>query len=368
MFGQFVIAVVIKIIIILVIYIIGYCCNIIMDNYMDIDTKLTTQLKKYAKTFDTFDEFTKKCIVKMATESIKNNKYLELEKLLKNAIVYVQSNQIKKIKNGLYIVIGNHNKYIIRKHNNQYHCVCPMYKKEGKYANVKNQKCSHIQAIELFKCIEHNKLTMQTTQNIQTTHMPKNIYLLSGDPGAGKSYCINKIISEFGDKTIGTIITDTRQNGSRITFDLVVMNGTSILARKTFAKKERNHDFNIKVGSWYVYSSIIDQYAVPTINEIIIRIKLIKADEKFLFVIDELGKMQSTSESYVQAIDRLIETIEANLHKNFVVVFVVPTNNSKWKGLDLLKKKYKQFMINFNTRQHDQNIFIETILGHIKNY
>ena len=100
------------------------------------------------------------------------------------------------------------------------------------------------------------------------------------------------------------------------------------------------------------------------INEIMNKLNSMKEDEKFLFVIDELGKMQSISKMYVEAIEKLLKTIEQNNYKKFVGVFVVPTNNSKWEGLEELKKKYKLLNINVDEREIQQKEFEKIILNY----
>jgi nucleoside-triphosphatase THEP1 len=148
---------------------------------------------------------------------------------------------------------------------------------------------------------------------------------------------------------------------------LVIRENNTIITNNIFATKVKNEGFNERVGKWFVNSSIFDNYAVPIINTIINtiinKINSMNNNDNFLFVIDELGKMQSTSEMYVNAIKNLFDAIENNKQKNFIGIFVVPTDNSKWIGLDKLKNKYETFNINFNTRKKDQTNFITMILN-----
>lgn len=66
-------------------------------------------------------------------------------------MIYFKNNRILKLNNNEYKVKGNHSEYIVRKNNENYTCECPMYRKLGKYKKINNQKCSHVQAVELFE-------------------------------------------------------------------------------------------------------------------------------------------------------------------------------------------------------------------------
>jgi nucleoside-triphosphatase THEP1 len=171
---------------------------------------------------------------------------------------------------------------------------------------------------------------------------------------------------------------DNVEDGKRISFNLVIKEGKKIIKTKTFAKKTYSDGFDVRIGSWYVNPMVFEKYAVPIINDIIEKIERLDNDsnnsdnsegdnsnnsDKFLFVIDELGKMQSTSKSYVDAIERLFRTIDNSKNKNFTGIFVVPTSNSKWIGLDKLKDKYLSFDIKQKTREKNQLEFVQMVLG-----
>ncbi len=288
-------------------------------------------------------------ILKMIEESFILEKHLEIKKLVKNSVGYLMNNQIEELNDKTYNVNGKHNKYIVHIDGNEYQCECPMYKRQGKYSNVVCETCSHVQAIQLYKFVDTNK--------------QKNVYLLQGDPGAGKSHCINTIIDNYPHDSRSIVVMDTHLDGIRDSFNLVTRKGTTVISQNTFATKKCSGDFNESVGKWYVNPLVFKEHAVPIIYEIIEKINTMDDNETFLFVIDELGKMQSTSPVYVDAIQILFTTIDNNKNKKFKGIFVVPTDDAKWNNLSKLKTKYKTFNININTRTIDQEQFIGIILS-----
>jgi nucleoside-triphosphatase THEP1 len=318
------------------------------------------------------DENLKNCLIKMIEKSMESQNILEIKKLLLNSIGYYKDGKIKKISNDKYEIRGNHGKYLVSKQNNDYICECPMYKKNGKYSNAGKQKCSHVQTVELFECVceEKNKNADNNADADEEANAKggdnNNIFLLSGEPGAGKSYCVDKILNEYGDNSVSFVVMDNVEDGKRISFNLVIKEGKKIIKTKTFAKKTYSDGFDVRIGSWYVNPMVFEKYAVPIINDIIEKIGRLdnsNNSDKFLFVIDELGKMQSTSKSYVDAIERLFRTIDNSKNKNFTGIFVVPTSNSKWIGLDKLKDKYLSFDIKQKTREKNQLEFVQMVLG-----
>lgn len=276
----------------------------------------------------------------MMDKAMNDGKELEVKKLLNNSTRYVSENRIEKTING-YIVSGDHGNYVV---DGNCQCNCPMSKRQGKYNNVQDQKCSHVQAVEIYK------------------KMHDNIILLEGEPGSGKSYCVKKIISNHNGKSKSIMVKDMTSNGCRTSFRIVLRKNEKIFKKKTFAKKYQDEKFNKRIGSWFIRSEIFDKYAVPYIQKMINKIKKIRNDEKYLFIIDELGLMQTTSDKYIEVIDTLIRTIQENSHKKFKTLFIVPTNNIKYPGLDVLKNKYETFIIHKKTRNEDQEKIINYFL------
>lgn len=206
---------------------------------------------------------------------------------------------------------------------------------------------------------------------MEQNNKPSNIYLLSGDPGVGKSHCVSmiingfgpgKILNGFGSNTIGLIVRDSQVDNHRFAFNLVIKKSNKCVSYNNFATQIKNDNFTHVMDKWYINSKIFETYAVPMINQIAEKIQSMKyTDGAFLFIIDELGKMQSTSELYVDAINNLFNVIESNAGKNFVGIFVVPSDNSEWTGLDELKNKYNLFNMRNETYDEDRRKFINMI-------
>lgn len=299
--------------------------------------------------FENLNDLLKARVLEMIKKSFASENHLEIKKLLNNSIGYLVNRKIKKLNDETFDIKGKHGKYIVCKEDANYKCECPMYKKSGKYSTVTCQTCSHVQAVQLYEFAEE--------------HKPNNVHLLQGDPGAGKSHCTNAIIDKYPGDSMSIAVNDTHVFDVRDSFNLVVRKGKIIVSQNTFATRQHSTNFDHMIGKWYVNPLIFEDYAVPIIHEIIKKINTMDDNENFLFVVDELGKMQSLSLVYIEAIQSLFEAIENNINKQFKGIFVVPTDDTKWHDLSTLKNKYKTFNVNVDTRVTDQERFIEIILS-----
>ncbi len=87
----------------------------------------------------------------LARDYVSENKTLQLEKLLDNAIYYASDGQALQHSPNQWRVYGRHGVYnVIEYGDDIYSCICDLYIGRGLYA--KNQgECSHIQAVKLVK-------------------------------------------------------------------------------------------------------------------------------------------------------------------------------------------------------------------------
>ncbi|MAH39087.1 MAG: AAA family ATPase [Dehalococcoidales bacterium] len=116
----------------------------------------------------------------------------------------------------------------------------------------------------------------------------KQVYLLTGKAGTGKTSLIKQVVPEILGKAGGFYTEEIRSQGIRKGFRLVTLDGQSaILAHVKSQSRYR-------VGKYGVDIDSLDQVGVPA---------LLKATEQCdLVVIDEIGKMELCSYSFRKAV------------------------------------------------------------------
>uniref|UniRef100_A0A2A4IUN2 AAA+ ATPase domain-containing protein n=1 Tax=Heliothis virescens TaxID=7102 RepID=A0A2A4IUN2_HELVI len=121
-------------------------------------------------------------------------------------------------------------------------------------------------------------------------------FLLTGEPGVGKTTLTKKLstdISSKGIQTTGFYTEEVRKGRSREGFDVVTLDGTrGRLARDQSLLTE---PIKHKVGKYGVLIQEFEKVALPL---------LVKPDnsQQHLLVIDEIGKMEFFSEPFKTAI------------------------------------------------------------------
>ena len=127
-----------------------------------------------------------------------------------------------------------------------------------------------------------------------STAMTQRILLITGKPGIGKTTLICKVVAQLRHHRIGGFYTEEiREFGQRQGFRLVTFNGEqTIIAHVKF-------DHSYRVGKYGVDVTVIDHFADS----------VIALDENIdLYVIDEIGKMECLSRSFVYRVQQLIES------------------------------------------------------------
>jgi nucleoside-triphosphatase len=122
----------------------------------------------------------------------------------------------------------------------------------------------------------------------------KQVYLLTGIPGTGKTSLIKQAVAEMGHKAGGFYTEEIRSQGIRKGFRLVTLDGQdAILAHVKSQSRYR-------VGKYGVDIDSLDQVGVPA---------LLKAAEQCeVVVIDEIGKMELFSDSFKRAVLEIIDS------------------------------------------------------------
>jgi nucleoside-triphosphatase len=122
----------------------------------------------------------------------------------------------------------------------------------------------------------------------------KSVYLLTGQPGTGKTSLIKQVVRELKDKAGGFYTEEIKSQGTRQGFRLVTLDGqTAVLAHLYFQSPHRVSKYGIDLES-------LDKVGVAAINRAI--------KESDLVVIDEIGKMELLSAKFREAVLNILKS------------------------------------------------------------
>jgi len=130
----------------------------------------------------------------------------------------------------------------------------------------------------------------------------KPVYLLTGQPGTGKTSLIKQAIAGVKGRVCGFYTEEIRSQGVRQGFRLVTLDGqTAILAHVNFKSPYRVSKYGVDIDS-------LDKVGVSALTR--------AAQECDLVVVDEIGKMElfsvrfrETAQSIINSGRRLLGTI-----------------------------------------------------------
>jgi nucleoside-triphosphatase len=115
----------------------------------------------------------------------------------------------------------------------------------------------------------------------------KNI-LLTGRPGSGKTTVVEAIVRRFAADAGGFVTGEIREKGIRTGFRITTLDGRSALLAHVNSRSP------VRVGKYGVNVSDFERLALPAIENAVQR--------KRLVVIDEIGRMEMTSDAFCQAV------------------------------------------------------------------
>jgi len=122
----------------------------------------------------------------------------------------------------------------------------------------------------------------------------KQVYLLTGKPGTGKTSLIKQAIAGTRGKAGGFYTEEIRSRGVREGFRLVTLDGReAILAHVGIHSPYRVSKYGVDVDS-------LDKVGVSALNQ--------AANECNLIVVDEIGKMELFSANFRKAIWQIINS------------------------------------------------------------
>jgi nucleoside-triphosphatase len=114
--------------------------------------------------------------------------------------------------------------------------------------------------------------------------------LLTGPPRCGKTTVVQKVVARFKGKAAGFYTREVREGGVRVGFEIVTLAGeTALLSHADFPGPHR-------VGKYGVNLENFHRLALPALEPV---------PGTDLIVVDEVGKMECYSGSFVAAMDRL---------------------------------------------------------------
>ncbi|MFC2017325.1 nucleoside-triphosphatase [Chloroflexota bacterium] len=122
----------------------------------------------------------------------------------------------------------------------------------------------------------------------------KQVYLLTGKPGAGKTSLIKQAVAEMKGKAGGFYTEEIRTQGVRQGFRLVTLDGQdAILAHVNIRRPYRVSRYGVDIDS-------LERVGVVALHR--------AARECDLVVVDEIGKMELFSASFREAILQIIDS------------------------------------------------------------
>ena len=119
------------------------------------------------------------------------------------------------------------------------------------------------------------------------------VYLLTGNPGTGKTSLIKQAVAEFEGEAGGFYTEEIRSQGTRRGFRLVTLDGQqAILAHIDIQSRYRVSKYGVDIQS-------LDWVGVSALH--------MAAEDCDLVVIDEIGKMELFSADFREAVLEIID-------------------------------------------------------------
>ncbi len=122
----------------------------------------------------------------------------------------------------------------------------------------------------------------------------KRAYLLSGEPGSGKTTIIKEVLSKVNKSAGGFYTEEIRSQGVRQGFQIITLDGKSAVLSHTSVRSPH------RVGKYGVDTDSMDKVAAPALRQAI--------QSKDIIVIDEIGKMELFSPSFKDAVIEALQS------------------------------------------------------------
>ncbi|KAG8444546.1 hypothetical protein GDO86_009636 [Hymenochirus boettgeri] len=184
--------------------------------------------------------------------------------------------------------------------------------------------------------------------------MYKHVFL-TGTPGIGKTTLIKKTLealTSLGFSFDGFYTEEIRDGGRRVGFDIVTLSGKrGILARISSSFPSEKHEF--RVGQYVVDINSFEQLALPALNHIA------SENHKTVCVIDEIGKMELFSQSFVYVVQKALDSAGA------LVFGTIPI--AKGKPLHFIEEiRNRRDVKVFNITKENRDVILQDIVAAIQ--
>jgi nucleoside-triphosphatase len=120
----------------------------------------------------------------------------------------------------------------------------------------------------------------------------KQVYLLTGRPGTGKTSLIKQVVAQMKGKAGGFYTEEIRIQGVREGFRLVTLDGEeTILAHVSIHSPYRVSKYGVNIDA-------LDRVGVPALRR--------AAQQGNLVIVDEIGKMELFSTAFREAVSQTV--------------------------------------------------------------
>ena len=144
----------------------------------------------------------------------------------------------------------------------------------------------------------------------------KQVCLLTGKPGTGKTSLIKQVVAGMRGKAGGFYTEEIRSGGTRLGFRLVTLDGEStILAHVNIHRPYRVSKYGVDIDN-------LDRVGVSTLYK--------AAEECDLVVIDEIGKMELFSANFRKVVLQIVDSGK-------MVLGTIMLNSNPWADAIKLK-------------------------------
>ena len=163
----------------------------------------------------------------------------------------------------------------------------------------------------------------------------KQVYLLTGRPGTGKTSLIKQVAARMKDKAGGFYTEEIRTQGVREGFRLVTLDGEeAILAHVSIHSPYRVSKYGVDIDA-------LDRVGVPALHR--------AAQQCDLVIIDEIGKMELFSADFRKTVSQMVEG-------GTRILGTIMLNPNPWA--DTIKRQPQVNLVNL-TRDNRQQVLAE---------
>ena len=127
--------------------------------------------------------------------------------------------------------------------------------------------------------------------------MSQPFVLLTGAPGVGKSTLIQRVMERLTVPVGGFFTREVRQNGARVAFEIVTLEGETATIATTDAHVKSAHE--ARLAQYRVNLDAVDLVAIPAIQ----RARALGA----LVVVDEIGPMEIFSHAFCETVQDMLD-------------------------------------------------------------